>query len=99
MRTELILEASSSSGKNPRLSSFVDSTFSRTRWLIILGRTQKAETNEVITTRRGKHERKYMLNNQEGKRLHTKNNQELGKLPFFFNEKAISTSKDKGHEN
>lgn len=84
MRTELILKPFSSSGKNPRLSSFVDPTFSRTHWLIILGTTQKAETNEVITTRMGKHERKYMLGNQEGKRLHTKNNQELGKLPFFL---------------
>lgn len=62
--------------ENPRLSSFVDPTFSGTRWLIILGKTQKAETNKVITTRRGKHEGKYMLDNQEGKRLHAKNNQD-----------------------
>ena len=62
MRTELILEAFSSSGKNPRLSRY-DPTFSRTCWLIILGRTRKAETNETIPTRRGKHKRKYMLDN------------------------------------
>lgn len=71
MRTELVLEALSLSGKNPRLSSLVDPTFSRTHWLINLGRTQKAEINEVITTRRGKHERKYLLDNQ-GRSLYTK---------------------------
>lgn len=50
-KTELILEAFSTIGRSPSISGFVNPSFSRAHWLIILKMTQKADTNEVTVAR------------------------------------------------